>query len=196
MRERASDRPLNAFLSPLGDKDFCLTAPVAPPKTARPMAQKEKPKQDPVANVRPTKHFTPLNSERKWLLVDAKGQSIGRLATQIASLLRGKHKPTFTRHDDAGDFVVVINASEAELRGNDKIEKKKYYKHTGYMGHLKQRTGREMMARNPEMAIRLAVKGMVPRGALGNRMLKKLKVYAGDVHPHKAQNPEAHALKN
>lgn len=143
-----------------------------------------------LANVRPTKHFTRADAERKWLLVDAQGQSVGRLCTQIANLLRGKHKPTFTRHDDAGDFVVVINAAAVEFRGNEKAHKKTYYKYTGYTGNLKKRTATEMLERNPEMVVKLAVKGMVPRGALGNRMLKKLKVYAGPEHPHKAQKPE------
>lgn len=143
-----------------------------------------------LANVRPTQHFTRLDSERNWLLVDAKGQSVGRLCTQIANYLRGKHKPTYTQHDDAGDFVVVINAAEVEFRGNEKASKKVYYKYTGYTGNLKQRTATEMLARKPEMVIHLAVKGMIPRGALGSRMLKKLKVYAGPEHPHKAQKPE------
>ena len=111
-----------------------------------------------LANVRPTQHFTRADSERNWLLVDAKGQSVGRLCTQIANLLRGKHKPTFTRHDDAGDFVVVINASDVEFRGNDKLNKKMYYKYTGYTGNLKKRTGTEMLERNPEMIVKLAVK--------------------------------------
>lgn len=144
-----------------------------------------------LVNVRPTKHFTRHNHERKWLLVDAKGQTVGRLATQIASLLRGKNKPTFTPHDDVGDFVVVINASGLRLHGNDKAKKKMYYKHTGYLGHLRKRTGEQMLAHKPEKVIQLAVKGMIPRGALGNRMLKKLKIYAGETHPHAAQKLEA-----
>ncbi len=143
-----------------------------------------------LANVRPTQHFTRSDSERNWLLVDAKGQSVGRLCTQIANYLRGKHKPTYTQHDDAGDFVVVINAADVEFRGNEKASKKVYYKYTGYTGNLKQRTATEMLERKPEMVIHLAVKGMIPRGALGSRMLKKLKVYAGPEHPHKAQKPE------
>lgn len=141
-------------------------------------------------NVRPTRHFTSKTQERKWLLVDAEGQSVGRLATQLAMILRGKHKPTFTPHDDVGDFVVVINAEKVELRGNMKVAKKKYYKHTGWLGHLKERSAQEMLQRSPHKVIELAVKGMLPRGALGNRQLKKLKVYAGPEHPHKAQNPE------
>lgn len=143
-----------------------------------------------LVNVRPTKHFTPENTERKWLLVDAQGQSVGRISTLIANLLRGKHKPTFTSHADAGDFVVVINAAGVEFRGNDKVNKKVYYKHTGYPGGVKQRTAAEMLARKPEKVIELAVAGMIPAGALGNSMMKKLKVYAGAEHPHKAQKPE------
>jgi len=143
-----------------------------------------------LANVRPTKHFTPNDAERNWVLVDAKGQSVGRLCTQIANILRGKHKPTFTRHDDVGDFVVVINAAEVEFRGNEKANKKRYYKYTGYTGNLKTRTATEMLERKPEMVITLAVKGMIPRGAQRNRALKKLKVYPGAEHPHKAQKPE------
>jgi large subunit ribosomal protein L13 len=143
-----------------------------------------------LVNVRPTKHFTPKNSDAKWLLVDAQGQSVGRISTLIANLLRGKHKPVFTAHDDAGDYVVVINAAGAEFRGNDKVHKKIYYKHTGYPGGVKQRTAAEMLAKKPEMVIELAVAGMIPAGALGNRMMKKLKVYAGAEHPHKAQKPE------
>ncbi|MEL7372424.1 MAG: 50S ribosomal protein L13 [Myxococcota bacterium] len=145
---------------------------------------------EPLANVGATKSFRRDNSERKWLLVDAAGQSVGRLATQVAMLLRGKHKPTFTPHDDVGDFVVVINASQAEFRGNDKAKKKVYFKHTGYMGNAKYRTGEEMMANKPEKVIELAVWGMMPRGALANAQRKKLKIYAGNEHPHKAQNPE------
>lgn len=144
----------------------------------------------PLVNVRPTQHFTPETTERKWLLVDAKGRSLGRVATTVASLLRGKHKPTFTAHDDAGDFVVVINAAEVELRGNDKRNKKMYYKPTGYRGNMKKRTAAVMLERAPEKVFELAVAGMIPRGALGNQMMRKLKVYAGAEHPHKAQRPE------
>ena len=145
---------------------------------------------EPLANVGATKSFRRDNTERKWLLVDAEGQSVGRLATQVATLLRGKHKPTFTPHDDVGDFVVIINASKAEFRGNEKAKKKIYFKHTGYLGNAKRRTGEEMMAKKPEKVIELAVWGMMPRGALANAQRKKLKIYAGAEHPHKAQNPE------
>lgn len=149
---------------------------------------------EPLANLRPTKHFTRDDAERKWLLVDAEGHTVGRLATQIASLLRGKHKPNYTPHTDSGDFVVVVNAEKIAFRGNNKVAKKIYHKHTGYMGGLKSRTGVEMLERSPHKVIELAVAGMIPRGALGNQMMKKLKVYAGPEHPHKAQNPEAYAI--
>ena len=142
-----------------------------------------------------TKSYTSLDSERKWLLVDAKGQRVGRLATQIADLLRGKHKATFTRHDDVGDFVVVINADQLVFHGNAKDEKKIYYKHTGWLGHLKSWSGGEMLERRPEMLLWLAVRGMIPGGALKNRQMKKLKVYTGAEHPHKAQSPEAFKLQ-
>ena len=137
-----------------------------------------------------TKHFTRANHERKWLIVDAEGQSVGRLSTVVASLLRGKHKPTFTRHDDVGDFVVIVNADKVEFRGNDKAAKKTYYKHTQWFGHLKERNADVMLERNPELVIKKAVYGMIPHGPLGNRIIKKLKVYAGPDHPHKAQQPE------
>ncbi len=145
---------------------------------------------EPLKNVGATKSFRKDNTERKWLLVDAQGQSVGRLATRIAMLLRGKHKPTFTPHDDVGDFVVVINASKVEFRGNEKARKKTYFKHTGYLGNAKYRTGEEMLEKHPEKVVELAVWGMMPRGALANAQRKKLKIYAGDEHPHKAQNPE------
>jgi large subunit ribosomal protein L13 len=142
-----------------------------------------------------TKHYTRKDADRKWILVDAKGQSVGRLATQVAMLLRGKHKPTFTRHDDVGDFVVVINAQDLELRGNEKAKKKIYYRHTNYFGHLRERTGEQMLQRNPTTVITKAVYGMIPHGALGNRIIKKLKVYAGSEHPHRAQNPQPFTIK-
>lgn len=143
-----------------------------------------------LANYKPTRHFTPATFERKWLVVDAAGQSVGRLASQLALLLKGKHRPEYTPHDDAGDFVIVINASQVEFRGNDKLSKKRYYKYTGYVGHLKTRTGTEMLERNPEKIIQLAVSGMLPRGSRGSHMLKKLKVYPGAEHPHAAQKPQ------
>ncbi|MHB9112168.1 MAG: 50S ribosomal protein L13 [Thermoleophilia bacterium] len=131
----------------------------------------------------------PSNIERNWLIVDAKDQRLGRLATRIADNLRGKTKPVYTPHIDTGDFVVVINASRIAVTGR-KMENKIYYRHTGYPGGLKQRTLAEMMMKKPEEVIRLAVKGMLPKNRLGRAQLKKLKIYAGPEHPHAAQNPE------
>ena len=132
---------------------------------------------------------TPQDRERNWLLVDAEGQTLGRLATQIADALRGKRKPTYTPHVDTGDFVVVINAEKIAVTG-DKLHEKLYYRHSGYPGGLKKRTLGEMLERRPEEVIRKAVKGMLPRNRLGVQMLRKLKVYAGPEHPHQAQKPE------
>jgi len=154
-----------------------------------------KPNKGPVNHPGATKHFTRADHERKWLLIDAKGQTVGRLATQIAGLLRGKHKPTYTRHDDVGDFVVVINASELQFVGNDKVNKKKYYKHTGFWGHLKVRTAAEMLVMKPELVLENAVYGMISGGALKYRAMKKLKIYPGDKHPHQAQQPEPFVVK-
>ncbi len=148
-----------------------------------------------LANHKPTRHFNPDRLERRWVVVDAAGQSVGRLASQVAMLLKGKHRPEYTPHDDVGDFVVVLNAAQVEFRGNDKAAKKRYYKFTGYVGNLKTRTGTEMLARNPEKVIELAVSGMLPRGSRGSHMLKKLKVYPGAEHPHRAQKPLAYALE-
>ncbi len=127
--------------------------------------------------------------ERKWYVVDAAGQVLGRLASQIAARLRGKHKPEFTPHLDTGDFIIVVNAEKVTLTGNKK-DKKIYYRHTGYMGGLKQQTAGEMLNKRPEDVIRLAVKRMLPKNRLGRKQLKKLKIYAGPDHPHKAQTPE------
>lgn len=148
-----------------------------------------------IANFKPTKHFTSTTFDRKWVLVDAAGQSVGRLASQVALLLKGKHRPEYTPHDDVGDFVVVINAAKVEFRGNEKAHKKRYYKFTGYIGNLKSRTGTEMLQRNPEKVVQLAVSGMLPRGSRGSRMLKKLKVYPGPDHPHAAQKPQRWLLE-
>jgi large subunit ribosomal protein L13 len=120
---------------------------------------------------------------------------VGRLATQIADLLRGKHKPTFTRHNDVGDFVVVINAQDLVFHGNDKPNKKIFYKHTAWLGHLKRHTAKEMLDRRPEQVLWLAVRGMVPGEGLKKRMMRKLKVYRGPEHPHKAQKPEPVKIK-
>jgi large subunit ribosomal protein L13 len=132
--------------------------------------------------------------QREWLLVDARGQVLGRLATQIAHLLRGKHKPTWSPHTDGGDFVIVVNAEGVELTGR-KATQKVYYRHTGYPGGIKETPYRIMMARHPERVIKFAVKGMLPKNRLGRRMLKKLHVYRGPTHPHAAQQPRAVELR-
>src|SRR4051812_12273865 len=127
--------------------------------------------------------------ERTWYVVDAQGQTLGRLATQIAETLRGKRKPEYTPHVDTGDFVVVINAEKIHVTGN-KLADKRYYRHTGYPGGIRSRTLGEMLERRPEEVIRKAVKGMMPRNRLARQQLTKLKVYAGSEHPHVAQKPE------
>ena len=131
---------------------------------------------------------TPANRERDWLVVDASGHTLGRLATQIADVLRGKRKPEYTPHCDVGDFVIVVNAEKVAVTGN-KREEKRYYRHSGYPGGLRSRTLDEMLDRRPEEVIRKAVKGMLPRTRLGRAQLRKLKVYAGPDHPHAAQQP-------
>jgi large subunit ribosomal protein L13 len=131
---------------------------------------------------------TPATRERRWVLVDARGKTLGRLATQIANTLRGKRKPEYTPHIDTGDFVVVVNAKEIAVTGN-KLQDKIYYRHSGYPGGLRTRTLEEMLARRPEEVIRRAVKGMLPRNRLGRQQLRKLKIYAGPDHPHAAQQP-------
>jgi len=132
--------------------------------------------------------------ERKWFVVDAKGQTLGRLSTQIASILRGKHKPTFTPHVDCGDYVIVINAKEIELTGK-KWDQKKYYRHSQYPGGLRTTTARVMNNTFPERIVEFAVKGMLPKGRLGRQMYKKLFVYNDENHPHAAQKPEVLELK-
>ena len=127
--------------------------------------------------------------QRDWLVVDATGQTLGRLATRIATALRGKNKPTYTPHVDTGDFVIVINAEKIAVTGN-KLADKKYYRHSGYPGGLKVRTLAEQLERRPEEVIRKAVKGMLPRNRLSRKQLTKLKVYAGPEHPHVAQKPQ------
>jgi large subunit ribosomal protein L13 len=133
---------------------------------------------------------TPANRERNWVLVDASGKTLGRLATRIADALRGKRKPEYTPHIDTGDFVVVVNAEKIAVSGN-KREQKVYYRHSGYPGGLRTRTLEEMLERRPEEVIRLAVKGMLPRNRLGRQQLRKLRVYAGPDHPHEAQKPKS-----
>jgi len=131
----------------------------------------------------------PGEVQRRWYVVDAEGQTLGRLATRIADVLRGKHKPEFTPHVDTGDFVVVVNAEKVAVTGK-KLDEKIYYRHSGYPGGLKERPLREELARRPTEVLRRAVKGMLPRNRLARVQLKKLKIYAGPEHPHQAQAPE------
>lgn len=136
-------------------------------------------------------YLTPVNEiEKKWYLVDAENKVLGRLASEIANRLRGKHKPTFSSFIDNGDFVVVTNAEKIQLTGK-KLTDKKYYRHTGYMGGLKEATAQEMLAKHPTDLIRKAVKGMLPKNRIGRAQLKKLKIYTGNEHPHAAQQPTA-----
>jgi large subunit ribosomal protein L13 len=125
---------------------------------------------------------------RQWYVVDAQGKVLGRLACRIAMVLRGKTKPIFTPHMDAGDFVVVVNAAQVQLTGK-KLDQKIYYRHSGYMGGLKEITARHLLKKKPEEVLRHAVRGMLPKNSLGRQLLKKLKVYAGSDHPHQAQQP-------
>ncbi len=136
----------------------------------------------------------PHEVERKWYVVDADGQTLGRLATQVATILRGKHKPTYTPHVDTGDHVIIINAEKIHLTGN-KLQDKKYYRHSGYPGGIKSTTAGELLNRYPERVIRAAVWGMIPHNKLGRQMIKKLNIYAGAEHPHQAQMPETLVLK-
>ncbi|EEL25097.1 50S ribosomal protein L13 [Bacillus thuringiensis IBL 4222] len=132
--------------------------------------------------------------ERKWYVVDAEGQTLGRLSTEVASILRGKNKPTFTPHVDTGDHVIIINAEKIHLTGN-KLNDKIYYRHTNHPGGLKQRTALEMRTNYPVQMLELAIKGMLPKGRLGRQVSKKLNVYAGAEHPHQAQKPEVYELR-
>lgn len=132
--------------------------------------------------------------DEKWWLVDADGEILGRLATQIATRLRGKHNPMFTPHVDSGDSVVVVNAEKIVLTGR-KWDQKKYYHHSGYIGGLTEITAKKLLEKRPEDLIRFAVKGMLPKNRLGRTLLKKLKIYAGGAHPHKAQKPEPLTLQ-
>ncbi len=136
-----------------------------------------------------TFRIKPHEVERKWWVVDAEGKILGRLASEIAKILRGKHKPYYQPDVDCGDFVIVINAEKVRVTGK-KLDQKIYYRHSGYPGGLKERTLRWMLEHKPEEVIRLAVKRMLPKNRLGHRMLKKLKVYRGPHHPHQAQKPE------
>lgn len=132
--------------------------------------------------------------QRKWLVVDAEGQTLGRLASEVASILRGKHKPTFTPHVDTGDHVIIINAEKIHLTGN-KLEGKVYYRHSLHPGGLKSRTAKEMIETRPEQMLEGAIKGMLPKNTLGRQMFKKLNVYKGSEHPHQAQKPEVYELR-
>lgn len=135
-------------------------------------------------------YLAPVNEiEKKWYVVDAEEKILGRLATEIAFRLRGKHKPTFSPFIDNGDFIIVTNADKIQLTGN-KWDGKKYYRHTGYMGGIKETTARELLEKHPTDLVTNAVKGMLPKNKIGRAQLKKLKVYAGADHPHKAQQPE------
>ncbi len=136
----------------------------------------------------------PASVERKWLLVDAEGKTLGRLATEIARLLRGKNKPHYTPHVDTGDFVVVVNAEKVVVTGK-KAEQKVYRRHTGYPGGLKETSYEQMLERKPTEILRRAVKGMMPRTRLGRQQFKKLKVYAGPEHPHEAQVPAPYEVR-
>ena len=137
---------------------------------------------------------TPATRERNWLVVDATGKTLGRLATQIADALRGKRKPAYTPHIDTGDFVVVVNAEKVAVTGN-KREQKRYYRHSGYPGGLRSRTLDDMLERRPEEVLRLAVRGMLPKNRLARKQLTKLKIYAGPEHPHEAQKPQPMEIK-
>ena len=132
---------------------------------------------------------SPATIERKWYVVDATGYTLGRLSSEIAKVLRGKNKPTFTPHIDTGDYVIVVNAEKVKVTGK-KLEQKIYYNHSEYVGGMKETTLKEMMAKKPERVIELAVKGMLPKGPLGREMITKLHVYAGPDHNHAAQKPE------
>lgn len=133
-------------------------------------------------------------AQRQWYIVDAEGKILGRLAVQVAKVLRGKHKPSFTPHEDVGDFVIVVNARGVRLTGK-KEEEKIYYRHSEYPGGLRTITAQKMLAEKPETLIRLAVRGMLPKSRLGRKLSTKLKVYAGSDHPHAAQKPQPLVLK-
>ena len=139
--------------------------------------------------VQKTYATTPDVIERRWWVVDAKGMTLGRVASKVAPLLRGTHKAYFTPHLDTGDYVIIVNADKIHVTGK-RMDQKIYYRHSGYPGGLKSMTLREMMDKVPNRALKLAIKGMLPKGPLGRRMYKKLKVYAGADHPHQAQQPQ------
>lgn len=136
----------------------------------------------------------PETVERKWYVIDADGVVLGRLASQVALMLRGKHKPTFTPHVDTGDYIIVVNTDKIAMTGR-KLDQKIYYHHSGYPGGLKETKYRDLLANKSEFALKKAVRGMLPKDPLGNKMFKKLKVYAGAEHPHAAQQPEVFDMK-
>lgn len=144
--------------------------------------------------MRTTYMAKPNEVERKWYVVDAAGQTLGRLSSEVASIIRGKYKPQFTPHVDTGDFVIVINADQIVLTGK-KMQNKKYYRHSLYAGGLKVTVAQDMLKNNPERMIELAVHGMLPKNRLGQSLKTKLKVYAGSEHPHSAQQPEVWQLR-
>lgn len=144
--------------------------------------------------MRTTYMAKPNSVEAKWYVVDAAGQTLGRLSSEVAAIIRGKHKPQFTPHVDTGDFVIVVNADQIQLTGR-KWQQKKYYRHSQYPGGLKVRTAAEMLDKRPERIIELAVYGMLPKNRLGDKLKNKLKVYAGSEHPHAAQNPEVWQIR-
>lgn len=137
---------------------------------------------------------SPATIERKWYVVDAEDHTLGRLSSEIASILRGKNKPTYTPSMDTGDYVIVINAEKIKVTGK-KLDQKIYYRHSDYVGGMKETTLKELLAKKPEDVIKLAVKGMLPKGPLGRQMIKKLHVYAGPEHEHAAQKPEVLEIK-
>ena len=144
--------------------------------------------------MRTTYMAKPNEVERKWYVIDAEGKTLGRLASEAATLIRGKHKPQFTPHVDTGDFVVIINAEKVHLTGN-KLQDKKYYRHSLYPGGLKVTSAGDMLKKHPTRVLEAAVHGMLPKNRLGDKMKLKLKVYAGPEHPHQAQNPQVYELK-
>lgn|SRR5690625_1440760 len=134
------------------------------------------------------------NIERKWYVIDAEGQTLGRLSSEVASILRGKYKPTYTPHVDTGDYVIILNAGKIEMTGN-KAQDKMYYKHTGYIGNMKSISAGELREKNPVRLLEKSIKGMLPKTSLGRKQAKKLFVYAEDSHPHEAQQPESYTLR-
>ena len=136
-----------------------------------------------------TTELKPKDIKQAWWLIDLNGKVLGRAATQIADLLRGKHKASFSPHRDNGDFVIIVNAEKVKLTGG-KLEKKKYYRHTGYPGGIKTDTAKELLAKHPDEVLVRAVKGMLPKNFLSKQLLTKLKIYTGGEHPHQAQNPK------